>query len=90
MGRISLPPAKNEPSYLEDVVLKKSMVAGIHPVALDAYVAKAFWNLDVSSFPCLRLAASGLRTYEFEKTRVRVKRLDGASVSEDVNRDLHS
>jgi uncharacterized protein (DUF362 family) len=61
---------------LEDVVLKKSLVAGTAPVALDAYVAKAFWNLDVSSLPYLQMAANrGLGTYEFEKLRTRVKKL---------------
>jgi uncharacterized protein (DUF362 family) len=61
---------------LEDVVLKKSLVAGTDPVALDAYVAKAFWNLDVSSLPYLQMAAKrGLGTYEFEKIRVRARKL---------------
>jgi uncharacterized protein (DUF362 family) len=61
---------------LEDVVLKKSLVAGTDPVALDAYVAKAFWNLEVSSLPYLQMAAKrGLGTCEFEKVRTRVKRL---------------
>ena len=31
---------------LEDVALKKTIVAGTDPVAIDAYVAKAYWNLD--------------------------------------------
>jgi len=61
---------------LEDVVLKKSLVAGTNPVALDAYVAKAFWDLDVSSLPYLQMAAQrGLGTFEYEKIRTRVKRL---------------
>jgi uncharacterized protein (DUF362 family) len=61
---------------LEDVVLKKSLVAGTDPVALDAYVAKAFWNLDAAALPYLQMAARrGLGTYEFEKIRVRVKKL---------------
>jgi uncharacterized protein (DUF362 family) len=61
---------------LEDVVLKKSLVAGTDPVALDAYVAKAFWNLDVASLPYLQMAAQrGLGTYEFEKVSTRVKKL---------------
>ena len=33
---------------LADVVLKKTLVAGTDPVALDAYVAKAYWDLDAS------------------------------------------
>lgn len=61
---------------LEDVLLKKTLVAGTDPVALDAYVAKAYWNLAVSALPYLRLAAErGLGTYEFEKIRTRVKEL---------------
>jgi uncharacterized protein (DUF362 family) len=59
---------------LEDVVLKKTLVAGTDPVALDAYVAKAYWNLEVSALPYLQMAAQrGLGTYEFEKIRTRVK-----------------
>jgi uncharacterized protein (DUF362 family) len=61
---------------LEDVVLKKTLVAGTDPVALDAYVAKAYWNLEVSALPYLQMAAQrGLGTYEFEKIRTRVKKL---------------
>ena len=61
---------------LEDVTLKKSLVAGTDPVALDAYVAKAFWNLDVASLPYLQMAAKrGLGTWEFERVRTRVKKL---------------
>ena len=61
---------------LEDVLLKKTMVAGTDPVALDAYVAKAYWNLEVSALPYLRMAAQrGLGTYEFEKVHMRVKQL---------------
>jgi uncharacterized protein (DUF362 family) len=59
---------------LDDVVLKKTLVAGTDPVALDAYVAKAYWNLEVSSLPYLRMASQrGLGTYEFEKIRTRVR-----------------
>ena len=61
---------------LEDVVFKKSLVAGTDPVALDAYVAKTFWDLDVPSLPYLQMAAKrGLGTWEFEKVRTRVKKL---------------
>ncbi|HXY10008.1 MAG TPA: DUF362 domain-containing protein [Terriglobales bacterium] len=61
---------------LEDVVLKKTLIASTDPVALDAYVAKAYWNLDVSTLPYLEMAAQrGLGTYEFEKIRTRVKTL---------------
>ena len=61
---------------LEDVVFKKTLVAGTDPVALDAYVAKAYWNLEVSALPYLQIAAQrGLGTYEFEKVRTRIKSL---------------
>jgi uncharacterized protein (DUF362 family) len=61
---------------LEDVLLKKTMVAGTDPVALDAYVAKAYWNMDVDALPYLKMAARrGLGTYQFEKVRTRVKKL---------------
>ena len=61
---------------LEDVLLKKTLVAGTDPVALDAYVAKAYWNLDVSALPYLQMAAKrGLGTYDFETVRVRIKKL---------------
>jgi uncharacterized protein (DUF362 family) len=59
---------------LEDVLLKKTLVASTDPVAVDAYVAKAFWNLEVDALPYLKLAAKrGLGTYEFEKVRTCVK-----------------
>jgi uncharacterized protein (DUF362 family) len=61
---------------LEDVGLKKTIVAGTDPVALDAYVAKAFWNLDAAQLPYLEMAAArGLGTVEFEKLAVKVSRL---------------
>jgi uncharacterized protein (DUF362 family) len=61
---------------LEDVLLNKTLVAGTDPVALDAYVAKAFWNLDPSALPYLEMAAQrGLGTYEFEKIRMCSKQL---------------
>jgi uncharacterized protein (DUF362 family) len=61
---------------LEDVVLKKTMVAGTDPVALDAYVAKAYWNLDPEHLPYLQMAAAcGLGTVDFEKLAVKVSQL---------------
>lgn len=61
---------------LEDVLLKKTLVAGTDPVALDAYVAKAYWNMDVDALPYLKMAAArGLGTYQFEKVRTRTKKL---------------
>jgi uncharacterized protein (DUF362 family) len=61
---------------LEDVALKKTLVAGTDPVALDAYVAKAYWNLDADALPYLKMAASrGLGTYQFEKVRTQIRKL---------------
>jgi hypothetical protein len=58
------------------VLLKKTLVAGTDPVALDAYVAKAYWNMEVDALPYLKMAAKrGLGTYEFEKVRTKVKKL---------------
>ncbi len=59
---------------LDDVLLKKTLVAGTDPVALDAYVAKAYWNLEISSLPYLKMASQrGLGTCEFGKIRTRVR-----------------
>jgi uncharacterized protein (DUF362 family) len=61
---------------LEDVELKKTIVAGTDPVALDAYVAKAYWNLDAERLPYLQMAADrGLGIVDFEKLQVKVSRL---------------
>jgi uncharacterized protein (DUF362 family) len=61
---------------LEDVLLKKTIVASTDPVAADAYVAKAYWNLEVDALPYLKMAAKrGLGTYEFEKLRTVTKQL---------------
>lgn len=61
---------------LEDVALKKTVLAGTDPVALDAYVAKAYWNLDPAHLPYLQMAASrGLGTVDFEKLTVKVSQL---------------
>lgn len=56
-----------------DVALKRTLVAGTDPVALDAYVAKAYWDLDAGQLPYLQLAqARGLGTTIFENVRTRV------------------
>ena len=61
---------------LEDVALKKTMVAGTDPVALDAWVAKAYWNLDPEQLPYLQMAAArGLGTVDFDKLQVKVSQL---------------
>jgi uncharacterized protein (DUF362 family) len=57
---------------LEDVALKKTVVASIDPVALDAYVAKAYWNLDPAHLPYLQLAmARNLGTTDFDTLPVK-------------------
>jgi uncharacterized protein (DUF362 family) len=61
---------------LEDVALKKTMVAGTDPVALDAYVAKAYWNLNPEHLPYLQMAASrGLGTVDFDTLPVKISQL---------------
>jgi uncharacterized protein (DUF362 family) len=61
---------------LEDVALKKTMVASVDPVALDAYVAKAYWNLDPEHLPYLGMAAArGLGTLDFDKLQVKFSHL---------------
>jgi uncharacterized protein (DUF362 family) len=61
---------------LEDVATKKTMVAGTDPVAIDAYVAKAYWNLESERLPYLQLAANrGLGVVEFEKLGIKVSQL---------------
>jgi len=61
---------------LEDVAMKKTMVAGTDPVALDAYVAKAYWNLDPEHLPYLTMAAArNLGIVDFEKLQVKVSQL---------------
>ncbi|MFB3779026.1 MAG: DUF362 domain-containing protein [Bryobacteraceae bacterium] len=58
---------------LEDVALKKTLIAGTDPVALDAYAAKAYWNLEADDLLYLRLAEKrGLGTPAFENLRTRV------------------
>ena len=61
---------------IEDVEVKKTLVAGTDPVAIDAYVAKAYWNLDAEHLPYLEMAAArGLGTVDFEKLTVKVSSL---------------
>ena len=61
---------------IEDVVLKKTMVAGTDPVAIDAWVAKAWWNLDHEKLPYLEMAAArGLGTVDFDTLPVKFIRL---------------
>jgi len=61
---------------LEDVATKKTMVAGTDPVALDAYVAKAWWSLDPAQLPYLAMAAArGLGTVDYDKLLLKTSRL---------------
>ena len=61
---------------LEDVATKKTMVAGTDPVAIDAYVAKAWWDLDPEHLPYLTMAAaSGLGTVDYDKLLLKVSQL---------------
>jgi uncharacterized protein (DUF362 family) len=61
---------------LEDVAIHKTLVAGTDPVAIDAYVAKAYWNLDPEHLPYLNMAASkGLGTVDFASLLVKTSRL---------------
>jgi len=50
---------RNGPSggSTEDVALRKTMIAGTDPIAVDAYAARAFWGLDESTLRYLELAA---------------------------------
>jgi len=58
---------------LSDTALKKTVVASTDPVALDAYIAKAFWDLDAGKLPYLKLAEDrGLGKLDFDKLRTRV------------------
>jgi len=57
---------------LDDVEVKKTIIAGTDPVAIDAYAARAFWNFEPSALPCLRIAQDrGLGTTNLEKVRTR-------------------
>ena len=58
---------------LADVALKKTLIAGTDPVALDAYTAKAYWDLDADQLTYLKLASErGLGNLSFENVRTRV------------------
>jgi uncharacterized protein (DUF362 family) len=57
---------------LADVALKKTLIAGTDPVAVDAYTGKAYWDLDERQLMYLKLAsARGLGTFKFENVRTR-------------------
>jgi uncharacterized protein (DUF362 family) len=55
-----------------DVALKKTLIAGTDPVALDAYAAKAYWDLDWHTLRYLKLASErGLGSLSIETARTR-------------------
>jgi uncharacterized protein (DUF362 family) len=61
---------------LEDVALHKTLVAGTDPVAIDAYVAKAYWNIDPDALPYLHLAEKrGLGRSDFAQVRSKFSRI---------------
>jgi len=58
---------------LEDVELKKTLLVSTDPVAIDAYAAKAWWNIDAPRLRFLRLAeARGLGRSDFAALRTKV------------------
>jgi uncharacterized protein (DUF362 family) len=61
---------RNGPSggSVGDVELRKTIVAGTDPVALDAYAAKTFFGLEAAKMPYLGMASQrGLGTVEWER-----------------------
>lgn len=61
---------------LEDVALKKTVLAGTDPVAIDAYVAKAYWNLEPEHLPYLAMAENrGLGTTSYDTLQVKFSQL---------------
>jgi uncharacterized protein (DUF362 family) len=58
---------------LADVEQKNTVIASLDPVALDAYAAKAWWNLDVPRLRFLRMAEErGVGRADFSALRTRV------------------
>ena len=58
---------------LGDVELKKTVIAGTDPVALDAYAGKAYWNIGPETMRYLKLAQDrGLGKMAFEQVRTQV------------------
>ena len=65
---------RNGPSggNVEDASLRKTLIAGTDPVALDAYAAKAYWDLDHNRMRYLVMASErGLGTYRLDQIRTR-------------------
>jgi uncharacterized protein (DUF362 family) len=58
---------------LEDVAFKKTLLASTDPVAVDAYAAKAYWDLDYHRLRYLQLATErGLGSMHFESVPTRI------------------
>ena len=61
---------------LEDVATKKTVVASTDPVALDAWVAKSWWDIDADKLAYLGMAANrGLGTADYEKLNLHVNQI---------------
>jgi uncharacterized protein (DUF362 family) len=57
---------------LSDVEVRKTLIAGTDPVALDAFAAKTYWNLDSRTLKYLQIASDrGLGNMNFEAVRSR-------------------
>jgi uncharacterized protein (DUF362 family) len=64
---------------LGDVELRKTMIAGTDPVALDAYAARTFWDLDADRMRYLIIAENRrLGTRDLQKVRMKV--IEGGQV----------
>ena len=51
--------------------MEETAVSSVQHAALDAYVAKAYWNLDAKAMPYLKMANErNLGTPDFEKLRI--------------------
>ena len=58
---------------VSDTALKKTLIASTDPVALDTYVAKAYWDMEAANLPYLGLAQErGLGTVKFESLRTEI------------------
>jgi uncharacterized protein (DUF362 family) len=63
---------------VDDVEQKNTVIASVDPVALDAYAAKAWWDLDVPRLKFLRLAHErGVGRADFEALRTNVVEVQG-------------
>jgi uncharacterized protein (DUF362 family) len=61
---------------VDDVEMKRTVIVSTDPVAVDAYAAKAWWNLEVPRLRYLRMAEErGLGRAAFESLRTKVSTL---------------